>query len=70
MSRAGSPRSQRREPRAFGSTTTGSNYGFELRDGPLLRASERARSESNEKRFLIIDEINRGNLAKVFGKIY
>ena len=43
---------------------------FELRDGPLLQAAEAARQEPNAKHFLIIDEINRGNLAKVFGELY
>ena len=44
--------------------------GFELRDGPLLEAAERARKEPDASHFLIIDEINRGNLAKVFGELY
>ena len=46
--------------------------GFELKDGPLLQAAERARQdeERDVKHFLIIDEINRGNLAKVFGELY
>ena len=51
----------------FRPTLTKGQSGFELRDGPLLRAAEQAR---NEKHFLIIDEINRGNLAKVFGELY
>ena len=44
--------------------------GFALTDGPLIRAAEAARDESQEKYYLIIDEINRGNLAKVFGELY
>ena len=44
--------------------------GFELRDGPLLRAADRARKEPDAKHFLVIDEVNRGNLAKVFGELY
>ncbi len=44
--------------------------GFELRDGPLLRAAENARQDPDAKHFLIIDEINRGNIANVFGELY
>ena len=44
--------------------------GFELRNGPLVDAAERAKAEPGEKHFLVIDEINRGNLAKVFGELY
>ena len=43
---------------------------FELRDGPLLKAAERARQEPTVNHYLIIDEINRGNLAKIFGELY
>ena len=44
--------------------------GFDLRSGPLLEAAERARKEPASKHFLVIDEINRGNVAKVFGELY
>ena len=43
---------------------------FKLRDGPLVQMADSARREPGAKHFLVIDEINRGNLAKVLGELY
>ena len=57
--------------RGFRPMITGSGQaGFDLQDGPLLRAAQKARAEPGAKHFLLIDEINRGNLAKLFGELY
>ena len=42
---------------------------FELQEGVFYRFCKRAESKPEEKFFFIIDEINRGNLSKVFGEL-
>jgi 5-methylcytosine-specific restriction protein B len=51
-------------------TTVEGALSYRLTRGPLRELSARAAAHPHEPHLLIVDEINRGNLPKIFGELY
>lgn len=53
----------------LGPEGNGSEVRYHIQDGPFLKMCKRAEQNPDQRFVIVIDEINRGNISKIFGEL-